>query len=201
MEAVGGDFFDFYKISKFQGIFICDVSGHGLTAAFITSIVKTLLETAGDKKISPGFLLDHLNRLLIGLSDDKHLTAFNCLYNPVTKKIRYSNAGHNPPLHISDGVIKKLKTTGTLIGCFDNVEYNEEDISLKKDDKIIFYTDGLVEAKNNEEFFKDRALKFIEENYQMDIVQLLEELNSELKKFMGTKPFDDDVCIIGMEVH
>ena len=115
MEAVGGDFYDFieFRESKDIGIFVSDVSGHGVHAAFITSMIKTIILQAGLIRNNPAGLLRYLNTILYGITADNFITAFYGIYNPLNHSITYASAGHNPP-HVISGknIIQLNKSKG-----------------------------------------------------------------------------------------
>ena len=108
MDKVGGDFYDFlkYRDPHKIGIFLSDVSGHGVPAAFITSMIKTSILQAGADREDPATLLSHLNELLLNQTGGNFVTAFYGIYNPPTREFIFSNSGHNPPLICSSGIIK-----------------------------------------------------------------------------------------------
>ncbi|OHD78698.1 MAG: hypothetical protein A2355_09595, partial [Spirochaetes bacterium RIFOXYB1_FULL_32_8] len=110
MENLGGDFFDFIKFANpdLLGIFICDVSGHGVSAAFITAMVKSNLLQYAPYLSNPSALLDFMNINLIKQTMGNFLTAFYGIFNFKTKEFVYSNAGHNLPFIINKNGIKQF---------------------------------------------------------------------------------------------
>ncbi len=116
MDQVGGDFYDFirFRDSELIGIFLSDVSGHGVPAAFITSMVKTIIMQAGESKGNPAELLLNINTILYNQTDGNFVTVFYGIYNPADNSLLYSNAGHNPPMIITDGAINYLKSAKSV---------------------------------------------------------------------------------------
>ena len=204
MDQVGGDLFDFITFHEDNriGIFISDVSGHGVPAALITSMVKTLSTTAGRERSSSSRFLQFINNGLIGLTGDNFLTASYCIYDSIEKKLTYSRCGHCYPLLLRKGDIIQLKSSGTVMGIIKDIPVEEKEITLEKGDKIIFYTDGLTEASDSRNIqFEDVMLsKVIPAIASLGITELLDSLYSRMNEYTGVTRPDDDICIVGMEV-
>lgn len=204
MDQVGGDLFDFITFHENNkiGIFISDVSGHGVPAALITSMVKTLSTTAGRERNSSSGFLKFINNGLIGLAGDNFLTAFYCIYDSIENKMTYSRCGHCYPLLLRQGDIVQLKSSGTVMGIRKDIPVEEKEITLEKGDKIIFYTDGLTEASDsrNIEFEDTMFNKVIPEISGLGITDLLSSLYAGMLDYTGGNQPDDDICIVGMEV-
>lgn len=204
MDQIGGDLFDFLTFPEKNkiGVFISDVSGHGVPAALIASMVKTLLTTAGIKRESPSSLLQYINNGLVGLTGDNFLTAFYGIYDSIAGTLSYSRCGHCYPLLLRQGEVIPVKSSGTIMGISKDIIIEEKVIELYLGDKIIFYTDGLTESSNSnhvqfEDFMTDQILPEIA---GLEIKPLIERLYESLSLFIGENNPDDDVCIVGMEV-
>ena len=169
----------------------------------ITSMVKTLSTTAGVKRESPSGLLQFINNGLVGLTGDNFLTAFYGIYNSSAGTLTYSRCGHCYPLLLRKGEIIPVKSSGTIIGIEKDIIIEEKEINLCKGDKIIFYTDGLTEATNSGNVqFEDYMLdSILPEIAGLEIEKLLKRLYEALILFSENNPPDDDICIVGMEVH
>ncbi len=203
MEEVGGDFFDFFQTKNpdMLGVFISDISGHGVPAAFITSMVKIILENSDSAKFFPNFLLKYLNQKMMGQINGHFLTAFYAVYYNPTKKLTYARAGHPYPILIRNNEILELESKGQVIGIWDELKTEEKEIFLEKGDKILFYTDGLVEAINHKNIeFGDILSNILKELSHNPIKLLVNKLYGELESHHQKKEFDDDVCIIGIEI-
>ncbi len=150
----GGDIFDIYYIDEDNiGIYICDVVGHGVTASMMTMFVRQTMRAIKDDILSPSRALSELHQKFIALDldTDKYFTIFYGVFNTKDRSFKYSNGGHNcVPIKINDEEISLLKTNGFPISLiFNKVDYTEEEIKLSPGgDKILFYTDGITEAKN-----------------------------------------------------
>lgn len=203
MQEVGGDFYDFVQVREpdMMGIFISDISGHGVPAAFITSMLKIILDTCGAYKFSPSSLMHYLNSKLLALANGNFITAFYGLYNSNTRKFIYARASHPYPVLIRNGELTELKGDGMILGFFEEVSSDEKEIDLFPGDKLIFYTDGLTESLNSEgKFFRDRMFQVLKKNHHEPIDKIINLLHYELLLHCERDIFEDDVCIVGMEI-
>ena len=203
MEQLGGDFFDFLRMreSHLKGIFISDVSGHGVGAALITIMVKTLLEAAGKARSLPAELLSYINTKLYGKINDNFLTAFYAIYDEKLKILHYVNAGHNPPWCLRKGEILELEARGPVLGIKGEIFLEEKSFSLLPGDRIFYFTDGLTEASNAEYIqFEDTLKNIILENNQVPLKQLFKLIEYHLTLHTDGGNFDDDICLVGMEI-
>jgi len=203
MEELGGDFYDFVLLEENRkiGIFISDVSGHGAPAALITSMIKTLIETAGENRLSPSLLLSYVNDKISGQTNGHFLTAFYGLYDTETKKMTYARGAHNFPYLIRNNEVIEVRSKGKIIGVIDGEVFEEREIELKKGDKILFYTDGLTEAQNHvNEDFENHLEKFMLDYAHLPIDDFLNNIYYQLVLFKGNEKFLDDVCIVGIEI-
>ena len=213
MEEVGGDFYDFitFADSKKIGVFLSDVSGHGVPAAFITSMIKTILLQAGSRLGDPAALLLYMNGVLRGQTAGNFVTAFYGIYNPDTRSLLYSNAGHNQPYVINrDRVFQLQGGKNTAIAMFPNnmlaranKKFSNHEDFLESGSKLLLYTDGLVEARpvGGDMFFEYASMEQVfHENYSKPCGLFLEDLMKELMVFRNSEYFDDDICLICMDI-
>lgn len=204
MEELGGDFYDFimFQEKMVVGLFISDVSGHGMPAALITSMLKTLNRTAGNLRLSTSGLLDYINVHLTGLIGNNFLTAVYAIYDSESRIFRFSRAGHPYPVLIRNGEIKHLKSGGTIIGLDPLIKYNEISLLLEKGDKIFLYTDGLTEETDDSDMFFEDLLfsEVLPSLSQVTIEDIISASYSRLIEFHGSDKFQDDICILGFEV-
>jgi len=219
MEKVGGDFYDIIRIRESEcdyGIFVSDVSGHGVPAAFITSMIKSMILQAGDIRRDPALLLQYLNRLLIDNTDGNFVTAFYAVYSRETRTLQYANAGHNLPFLIrADGVSQvKVARNGTPLAILSSDElhvfgrdYANQTLNLEPDSKLLFFTDGLTEAvrendaaKIKKDFEESLLLEIMYEYRNLSSERFIAKLVDELIAFRGSDRFDDDVALICLSV-
>lgn len=203
LDEIGGDLYDFIKIDEDNmGIFISDISGHGVPAAMITTMVKAIMETSRNLFSNPPKLMDYLNKKIVNLSEDMYLTAFYGVYNNKTKEFTYVRCAHPYPIIIRDkNIIEITEGSGTILGMFENISFESETILLKNKDKLIFYTDGLSETKDKcGKMFSENINNVIINNAYKNIDELVNNIYHEVHHFKEDKKFNDDVCILGMEI-
>ena len=215
MDKVGGDFYDFMKYRNPEkiGIFLSDVSGHGVPAAFITSMIKTSILQAGTDREDPAHMLASLNELLLDQTGGNFVTAFYGIYNPVTREMIYSNCGHNPPFILSSGIVETIKGKKTIpLAIMDNETLKSKNkntsnnsMFLKKGDRILFYTDGLtetVEKNDRSTFFENLLINELIVKYSGNSPKhFINNIYDELIRFHGSDYFEDDICMICMDIE
>ncbi len=193
-ELLSGDVFDIFNIDdRYTGIYICDVVGHGVTASMLTMFVRQTMRWIKNYEHKPGKALSELHKRFLGLSleDDKYFTIFYGVLDNYNMTFTYSNGGHNSiPMLIKNNEIELLEAVGYPISyLFDNIEYNEKTVKFRKGDKILLYTDGILEAKNKdgELFGFERLLKIVE-NKEENLIHLIEK---NIDKFKYSTQEDD----------
>lgn len=221
MEEVGGDFFDFISLSGGKiGVFISDVSGHGVPAAFITSILKSCVSEFSELAEKPAEFMESINKRLVPFTSGHFITAFYGIFDLRSRKLTYASAGHNPVYLINSEGIRTVgeESTGCPLGLFSNAElksigksFSVHEADLKLGDKVFFYTDGLTEAVNREEksVKPEAALEEFETILVEKVIPKFSDLPANLfidnvmlnlVDFRGDSKFDDDVCLICFDV-
>jgi phosphoserine phosphatase RsbU/P len=160
MTSVAGDFYDFIVADDQQaGLLIADVSGHGVPAALIASMVKMAATAQRDNASDPSRLLAGMNAALCGNTQNQFVTAAYVHLDSGTRELRYSAAGHPPMLLLRDGKVKEVAENGLMLGAFDFATYSTATHRLEPGDRLLLYTDGIVEAASaSGEFFGQEAL-------------------------------------------
>lgn len=205
-EIIGGDFFDYIYIDNSKILFIMsDISGHGVGAAIVTSMLKTVFRTLSDSYYSTGSLLKDINNYLADtLPAYFYLTIIIAEIDLINKKITYSNASHTPLLILKNGEIKEYNTGGTIVGLFPNAFYEEETIELSADDIFLFFTDGITEAsksKNKYDIYGiDRFKKIILENKNLNPKDLIVSIKNDFYDYHSYRSPDDDCSIFLFKV-
>ncbi len=201
-KQVGGDYYNVYTINDDLTLFfICDVSGKSISAALIVStICSSILTYLKMTKIAGGEfdlleLVKSLNRVLIeSTTDEKFATCWFGLYEHSTKKFKSINAGHNTIYLFRDKEVIELKLGGLFLGSID-MDFTTEEITLKKNDVILCYTDGVPEAMNKEGgFYEDeRLIKTGIANSEYDSAVFLKNVLEDLKEFVKDAEQSDDI--------
>jgi sigma-B regulation protein RsbU (phosphoserine phosphatase) len=199
-KEVGGDFYDVIKLDESRFIFVvADVSGKGIPGALVVSNMQATLHAFLEYSDDLLPVVSRLNEAIIRqTTTDRYITFFIGLYDHKKSSLTFINAGHNPPLLVnSEGDMTELKTGGIFIG-FMPWEYEMEEIAFNKGDTLVMYTDGLVEAMDNEENeFEMGALKTtIKENLSMNSDQLKREIFKRVNDHIGTEPLSDDFTLL-----
>jgi len=201
-ELLSGDFFDVFKMDADNvGIYICDVVGHGVTAALLTIFVRQSLRTIAKGKNNAEKIITELHRtfLALNLDSDKYFSVFFGIYNKIKHEFQYINAGHNSiPMLLkqNNNELVMLEAKGyPICNIFDNVEYDIHTVKLDENDKLFFYTDGITEARNDlgQEYGVERLVEII--NNQDNI---LETLKSSLDEYSQIQK--DDYAILMAEI-
>ena len=192
-KEVGGDFFDYYMIDDDNlAMVIGDASGKGVPAAIVAMITQVTIKQTLKTNQNPSEVLYQLNNQLYeNNAESMFLTLWLGIYNIKTKKLVFSNAGHNPPLLKENGKFRYLNIdSGIVLGVMEDFEYEMEDIDLT--DELVLYTDGITDANNedNKMYGQDRLLKFFNEfkSDENPIVPLLDDINDFTK---DAKQYDD----------
>jgi serine phosphatase RsbU (regulator of sigma subunit) len=205
LDQVGGDFFDIIPINdEMLGIFVSDVSGHGIAAALITAMLKTATMVSKSLSASPKAFLDHINNQLYDIISGKYTSAFYAVIDLRKKKITYSTAGHIPQIlhRKKSNEIIELANYGYLIGFFENLHNEESTIDLESGDRLLFYTDGVTEVsdKNRVFFGEERLYEYVKESASKEIKDFFHDLCDTLKTFAGDNLYKDDFTLISIDI-
>jgi sigma-B regulation protein RsbU (phosphoserine phosphatase) len=206
-QEIGGDFFDFFRISNNQiGFVIADVSGKGVPAALFMVMSKTLLRSAALANPSPKECMMEVSHYLCYNNESMmFVTGFYGLFNIDTGIIHYVDAGHLPPYIIAaDGTLSKLpKEGGIALGIVDDTELaskllQEKTVQLKKDDCLFLYTDGLTESINkNEELYPTFRLENILKTHAKgNLPTLVSDIKNDITDFTEGCPQFDDITLL-----
>ena len=206
---IGGDCFDFYKLApKKFGAFIGDVSGKGISAALVMSMVTVLFGQLKDRYSTPDEMLTKVNEIMyrhFGSQHSIYLTCFFLIVDVEKMRIDFSCAGHTPPFlyRKSDDRIISLEAEGFGLGMFAGVNYERKSIPVQPGDKIILYTDGVVETRNAEGmmFGLDRLTQRVQAYPAANSFQLTHFLVEDIGEFAGATPRQDDltILVVGIE--
>jgi phosphoserine phosphatase RsbU/P len=151
MTSVAGDFYDFLAADGNRaGLLIADVSGHGVPAALIASMVKMSAVALRAHAAHPARLLTEMNTALCGSTQGQFVTAAYVHLDAEAHELRYSAAGHPSMLLLRDGVVTEIAENGLLLAAADSAAYTEKSMPLWDRDRLLLYTDGLIEARNAE---------------------------------------------------
>ena len=200
----GGDYYDFFRLPDGKwGILIADVSGHGTPAAVLMAVTHSLAHGHIGPHDPPSFLLEQVNRQLSTLytaDNEAFVTAFYGLYDPATRLLTYSSAGHNPPrlMRCDQGVIESMDGARSLpLGLLAEEPYENTTLDLHPGDQITFYTDGITEAIDpTGQMFGLGRLDAILARCGGNARNLVDDVVAEVRAFtQGASPADDQTLV------
>jgi sigma-B regulation protein RsbU (phosphoserine phosphatase) len=204
MSTVAGDFYQFIELDDHHlGVLVADVSGHGVPAALIAAMMKTAVQTIVPCAHSPREVLQGLNRMLSWQGHDQFVTAAYLFIDTENYKARYSAAGHPALLLSRAGKLQRIESNGLVFGVAAEPEYPVREIELCPGDRLVLYTDGLIEPENAKgEAFGECKLEQVLLGSQMSrpselMVKLLEEIRAWQP---GSMAQQDDVTLIVVDV-
>ena len=212
--AVSGDFFDIIKLSDTAvGVFVCDAMGHDVRAALVTAMVRSLVKDLSHAAVDPGHLLAQLNSALAAVFRQTGATMFATAFFLVADlsagELRYASAGHPNALHLQgDGgevepLIGKSNPKGPALGLFDESLFPTNRRALDAGHFIMLFTDGLVEAANNDQecYSEARLAKAVHRCRHLSANEMMKSIIDEVRAFGGSGEFGDDVCLVGLKVN
>lgn len=190
MGSVAGDFYDFLVVDeKHVGILIADATGHGLPAALIASMLQMALAAQFAHATQPARVLAGLNQALYGKFTTHFVTAAYIFLDMELGAMKYAGAGH-PPLLLWRASTRKtaeLEENGMVLGLFGDATYDEIEATMEPGDKVVLYTDGILEASNSSQelYGADRFKRFLETNSSLGTGEFSEALLDELSLWSG----------------
>ena len=202
MRAVAGDFYAFELLPDGRlGVLVGDVSGHGVPAALVASMLKTALVMNRDFSSRPAELMARMNRALCGEIGGQFVTAAYAVFDREQKTLTYAGAGHPPLLKVSARQDPtRLEENGLPLGLFAHAVYSEGVASLVSGDRVLLYSDGLVEAPNaaDEQFGADRAIAVLQRSATMTASEAAKELLRSTSEWEahGEEPSDDTTIVL-----
>jgi sigma-B regulation protein RsbU (phosphoserine phosphatase) len=207
MSAVAGDFYDFLCVDeKRVGILVADVTGHGVPAALIASMLKVAFAGQAAHAHDPARVLTGLNRSLCGKFEEHFVTAAYLFVDLEKSLLHYSAAGH-PPLMLASGAagkVREIEENGQMLGMFPEAAYSSVEIRICPGDRCLLYTDGVFEAKNaaQEEFGKSRCKEFLETQRDIPAARFANALLDRIAGFSGhnsARAQEDDITLLVLD--
>jgi sigma-B regulation protein RsbU (phosphoserine phosphatase) len=215
-RRIGGDYYDFVDLGDGRiGIALADVSGKGVAAALIMSVVQASLRIiSSEGGITPPRLVARMNEFVYRSTPaSKYATFFYAQLDDRRRELRYVNAGHNPPYLLRAGrqstatstppEIEELSAGGTVVGMFPEMEYEEATVELCPGDILLVFTDGVPEAHNpeNEEFGEERLQQLLRQTAHLPANEISARLTGEMKDWIRDAEQYDDLTFIVMKVR
>ncbi len=201
---VGGDYYDFFEIDKSKfGFVIADVSGKGISAAFIMAEIKGIFESLSKTIESPKDILIKANEILERTLDRKSfVSAAYGVMDLVKETVTISRAGHCPVILIRNNIVENLRPSGIGLGLNFSEQFvnslEEIEIKLHNNDVIVLYTDGITEAKNKEleDFGSAHFEKILVDNSGCDTDEISNRVMHEVSVFSQSHAQHDDITLV-----
>ena len=211
ISGLAGDFFEVIQVDKDRvGVLICDVMGHGVRSALIVAMLRGLLEKQRSQAADPGAFLHGLNDGLAAILERAGATMFATAFYGVIDLsagiFTYSCAGHPGPMIDGPDGVRQIAANraqkGPGLGLIRGSVYPVCTLPLSEIKRIILFTDGVLEAENQqgEPFFEKRLMDIITRNSANSLEHLLDGILSSVLAFSDAQQFDDDVCLLGIEL-
>ncbi len=203
-KQIGGDYYDIIRMEEDNYVVaIGDVSGKGVPAALLMANLQAFLKSVCKRNLPIEEATGVLNDLVSeNTSDGRFITFFWCYLDSSTNILTYVNAGHNPPMLIRDGAIQYLDKGGIIFGVMKTLmPYESETIKLQKGDVLVFFTDGVSEAKNeaDEEYSEERLEALVKRNAAISAKEMVSVILDDVHRFVRGATQSDDITLVVMK--
>lgn len=204
-KVIAGDYYGFIELNEREtAVIIADVSGKGVAAGLLMPSIEIALEMEARQTPETGVLLQSFNNVVHRVTGGRRFISL--FYGKLchrSKTLRYSNAGHNPPLLIRPtGEAVQLAEGGPVLGVLPNAGYGSDAVLLCNGDVLVFFTDGLVEAENekSEEYSARRLASLVRSKLNASATELLDEIFASVAEFQGPVAQSDDMTVAVLKV-
>lgn len=204
-EVLSGDFYDYFLQDNLTYLFVADVSGHGLPAAILVSLLKSYIHTEADSKTRLSDLMARLNDFLFSVSLPTQFATAQLFRIDAQGNLAYSNAAHPGFLLFQRerGKTVFLEDPSPLLGAMPEMAYDEKALKVAPGDTLFIYTDGLTDRRSaSGEFYSiDRVASLLENNRDRDLNTAYEAIYADVNGFSATDEFKDDIAFIVTRFH
>src|SRR5215207_8080980 len=203
-REVGGDFYDLFELDDGRlGLVVGDVTDKGIPAALVMATTRTMLRVSAQRLFPPAEVLKRANEaLVVDIPPNMFITCLYAILDTDSGRLVFSNAGHDLPyLRHNGGDVEELRARGVPLGLMPGMEYEEKEITLKRGESVLFYSDGLVEAHDpHHEMFGFPRLQRLVGTHHSGESSVIEFLLSELTHFTGEDwEQEDDITLVNLE--
>jgi sigma-B regulation protein RsbU (phosphoserine phosphatase) len=199
-RGVGGDYYDFLALSNGRlGLAIGDVSGKGVPAALLMASLQASVRGQSQALGRVADLMSNVNRLVCDASpENRYATFFYGEFDPTTRKLVYTNGGHNPPMLFRGDQVLRLENGGPPVGLFRPARYEQDEIGLEPGDLLVFFTDGISEAENPaEEEWGEEALVAAVRSCETSLpTEMISQILHAADAFAAGAPQHDDMTLV-----
>ncbi len=201
-REVGGDYFDYFKIDpQTVGFAIADVAGKGVPAALVMTTLRVAFRSAAVRQEEPESVVESLNRVICGLGEAGQIISFFYgIYSTADHRLRYANAGMNPPLLFRAGqeFVERMKKGGTMLGIDGSHRFARGTLELNRGDLLLMYTDGLVEQPDTTgEFYgEQRLIDDARDGRAQELPALIDRIFANIDAYGGPDQSDDRTLML-----
>jgi sigma-B regulation protein RsbU (phosphoserine phosphatase) len=203
-KEVAGDYYGFIEQADGSvSLVIADVSGKGVAAGLLMPSIEIALRLDSPRHSRAHELIENFNGVVCQLTaGSRFISMFYARVWPATRRIEYTNAGHNPPLLLREGSAQQLSCGGPVLGILPEAKYESEFMELRKDDVLLLYTDGLVEAENPAGVFYSthRLISIALANTNSPADKIVEAVYASVTEFRGKPIMEDDATLVVVKV-
>ena len=210
-SEMAGDFYEVLPISQHAfGFLVCDVMGHGVRAALVVSMLRGLMEKERDAATDPEWFLYGINEGLVSILERAGVTFFAtaiyCVVNLKEGIFSYASAGHPAPIVVRLGEVEQLsidpQKKNPALGLIPGSTFNAQSMSLDEIDRLLVFTDGLHEVENadGEQLGIEKVVQMLENSKDTSLEDSLDEILEEARAYSDNGEFEDDVCLLAMDV-
>ena len=204
MTAVAGDFYEFVAVDEDRiGILVADVTGHGVPAALIASMIKVAMQSVVGCASDPGQVMRGLDRVLSGQLREQFVSAAYLWVDTKNGKALYSAAGHPPLLRWRDGKLEHIESNGILFGVAPDSDYPVREMPISHGDRFLMYTDGVIEPENasGKSFGDGKLEEVVRKNETRGGSELVDQVLAEIRQWQpASKAQQDDITLIAIDV-
>ncbi|MCW7493624.1 SpoIIE family protein phosphatase [Leptospira sp. 2 VSF19] len=202
---IGGDFVQIIVKDNEIGLFLSDVSGHGIPAAMIASMAKVSLQIWNDSLDKPAYAAERIRLSLLSSLSGHFLSAFFVYLNPKEKILKIANAGHLPMIYLDRmGNLEHITSYGRAINEYIESQIIEKTLPLPDSGTLVLFTDGVIEARNattGELFGEERFFNLLQKLKEKDPQTICDQVINEVEKFQKSKRSDDDITILAISLE
>ena len=211
ISGLAGDFFEIVRISDHvAGLLICDVMGHGVRSALVVAMLRGLMEKQRRSASDPSAYLSGLNNGLASILDRAEATMFATAFYAVVDLnegiVRYACAGHPGAIICGPDGVRQIASEkderGPGLGLIAKANFPAQEIPIDQVHRLLLFTDGLIEAENEagEDFLEAGLIKVVQDRKEEPLEEMLDGVIATVLAHSEGHHFDDDVCLLGMEL-
>jgi sigma-B regulation protein RsbU (phosphoserine phosphatase) len=208
-RMVSGDYYDFFCLDHDRVVIaIGDVAGKGISAALLMAAIQSIMRAQlthmdGVRCLDTALAVSMLNKQLhASTSAAKYATFCFGVYDERTRELAYTNAGHLPPMLVRSDQVELLEVTGTVVGMFPVVKYEERKITLQRGDLLVAYTDGIPEPENEygEEFGEQRLMDLLLRHQDLESEEIIARVMESVQRWNSAPELPDDMTLLVAKV-